>query len=95
MRCVYWRAQETAMENKLDVLRKRKASVEAAIAAEQVKRKRREWKEYERLKSIIGGALLANAVEHPDFDLLLKGVLKGASSIVEGDKKLLRAKGWL
>jgi len=66
----------------------------AAIASENLKRKRREWKDFERLKSVVGGALLANAAEHPDFDLLLKDVLRSAA-IVESDKKLLRSKGLL
>ena len=52
-------------------------------------------KEYERLKTIVGGALLANAAKNTDFELMLKGVLKTTPIEAESDKKLLRAKGWL
>jgi len=60
-----------------------------------MKQQKREWREYERLKNIIGGALLANATENVDFELMLKGVLKTTPITAQSDKKLLRTKGWL
>ncbi|MGP0076179.1 MAG: hypothetical protein ACLPWF_30020 [Bryobacteraceae bacterium] len=80
---------------RIELLKKREAEIRAKLAAERVKQQKREWKDYERLKTIIGGALLANAAENADFELMLKGVLKTTAIISESDKKLLRSKGWL
>jgi hypothetical protein len=84
----------TSSKERIQALRERERQIRAAIAIETVKRKRREFKEFERLKSVIGGALLACAAQNNDFQLMLKGVLKTAA-VVESEKKLLRAKGWL
>ena len=79
---------------RITVLREKEKQIRAAIAAETVKRKRREFKEFERLKNIIGGALLASAAEDQTFALHLKERLQKAV-VVESEKKFLRAKGWL
>jgi hypothetical protein len=84
----------TSGKERIEALRQRERQIRAAIAIETVKRKRREFKEFERLKSVIGGALLAFAAQNTDVELMLKGVLKTAA-VVESEKKLLRAKGWL
>jgi hypothetical protein len=64
------------------------------LAAERVKQQKREWREYERLKSIVGGALLASAAEDQTFSLHLKERLQKAA-IVESEKNFLRSKGWV
>ena len=79
---------------RIDALKKREAEIRAKIAAERVRQQRRAEKEYERLKSVIGGVLLESAARHPDFELMLKSTLASAA-IGESDRKLLRAKGWL
>jgi len=79
---------------RIELLRKREAQIRAAIAAETVRRKKREWKEYERLKNIVGGALLAMAAEDPTFASHLRERLQKAV-VVEGEKNLLRSKGWI
>ncbi len=78
---------------RIAALKEREKQIRAAIAAETVKRKRREFKEFERLKNIIGGALLSNAAEDPTFALHLKERLEKAA-IVESEKIFLRSKGW-
>lgn len=80
---------------RIDALKKREAEIRARIAEERVRQQRRAEKEYERLKNIIGGALLANAEKNADFELMLRGVLKTATIVSEGDRKLLRSKGWV
>ena len=80
---------------RIELLKKREAEIRAKLAAERVKQQKREWREYERLKNIVGGALLANAVDNADFELMLKGVLKTTPIAAESDKKLLQTKGWL
>ena len=79
---------------RIELLKKREAEIRAAIAAETVKRKKREFKEFERLKNIVGGALLANAAEDPVFAAHLKERLQKAV-VVEGERNLLRSKGWV
>jgi hypothetical protein len=78
----------------IERLKEKERQIRAAIAAETVKRKKREWKEYERLKGLIGGALLATAADDQTFALHLKERLQKAA-IVESDKSFLRSKGWL
>jgi hypothetical protein len=79
---------------RIDALKERERQIRAAIAAETVKRKKREFKEFERLKTIIGGALLASAAEDQSFAQHLKERL-ARCAVVESEKTFLRAKGWL
>lgn len=79
---------------RIAALKERERQIRAAIAAETVKRKKREWKEYERLKGVIGGALLATAADDQVFALHLKERLQKAA-IVESDQNFLRSKGWM
>jgi hypothetical protein len=80
---------------KLEALRKREAALKSAIAAELVRQQKKKEKEDARLCSIIGTALVQNAAAHPDFELMLKSVLKTSTTLGDSDKRLLRAKGWL
>ena len=79
---------------RIEFLRKREAEIRAAIAAETVKRKKREFRELEKLKTVIGGALLCSASEDATFALHLRERLQKAA-IVESEKNFLRSKGWL
>jgi hypothetical protein len=81
-------------KGRIDALRERERQIRAAIAAETVKRKKREFKEFERLKNIIGGALLASAAEDTAFAQHLRERL-GKCAVVESEKNFLRSKGWL
>ncbi len=85
----------STVNGKLEALRRREEALKAAIAQEKVRQQKRREKDDARLHSIIGEALVGNAAKHPDFELMLKGILKSATSFSDGDKKLLRAKGWL
>jgi len=80
--------------DRIAALRKREQALKSAIAQELVRQQRRKEKEDARLCSIIGAALM-DAAKHPDFELLLKNVLQKATSLSDGERKLLRAKGWL
>jgi len=79
---------------RIEALRKREQAIKAAIAAEQVRRQRRKEKEDARLFSIIGEALIKNAAQSPDFQLMLKQVLQSAA-LRETDRAVLAGKGWL
>jgi hypothetical protein len=79
---------------RIAALKERERQIRAAIAAETVKRKKREFRELERLKNVIGGALLSSAADDAVFALHLKERLQKAA-IVESEKTFLRSKGWL
>ncbi len=81
-------------KGRIEALRERERQIRAAIAAETVKRKKREFKEFERLKNIIGGALLASAAEDTAFAQHLRERL-AKCAVVESDKNFLRTKGWI
>ena len=79
---------------RIETLRERERQIRAAIAAETVKRKKREFREFERLKNIIGGALLASAAEDAAFAQHLRERL-AKCAVVESEKSLLASKGWI
>jgi len=81
--------------SRIDALLQREAALKAAIAQEKVRQQRRNEKDEARLHAIVGEVLVQNARQHPDFELMLKGILKSATTLGESEKKLLRAKGWL
>jgi hypothetical protein len=78
---------------RIAALKEKEKQIRAAIAAETVKRKKREFREFERLKNVIGGALLANAADDQAFAAHLKERLQKAA-VVESDRNFLRSKGW-
>ncbi len=79
---------------RIEALKEREKQLRAAIAAETVKRKKREFRDFERLKKIIGGALLGAAAEDTAFAAHLRERL-AKCAVVEADKNFLRGKGWL
>jgi hypothetical protein len=81
--------------SRIDVLRKRQAALRDQLARELVRQQKKIEREEARVHSIVGQALIRNAAKHPDFELMLKSVLQATTSFSDGDKKLLRAKGWL
>jgi len=85
---------KTRAEEKLDALSDRIAATRAAMRAQKDLIRAARQKDRDREARIIGNALLESA-KHPDFELMLKGVLK--TTIAEGssDYKFLIAKGWL
>lgn len=85
----------SSINSKLDALRSREASLKAAIATEKVRQQKRDEKDTARLFSIIGAALVQNAAKHPDFELMLKGVLRTATTFNDSEKNFLKARGWL
>jgi len=79
---------------RLQALQNRKRELDAALRAEREKRKEIEHKAEARLIRIIGRALLTAASQSPDFELMLKGVLR-TSPLVESDRKFLAERNWL
>jgi hypothetical protein len=79
---------------RIAALKARERQIREAIARETVKRKKQEFRQLERLKTVIGSALLATAAEDPTFALHLKERLQKAA-LVESEKNFLLSKGWL
>jgi len=84
----------SATDSKLGTLLQKKAALEARIAAEQSKAKKRARTEDTRLKVIIGAALIANAELHPETRAGIVEVLKKAVTAPR-DREFLARKGWL
>ena len=80
---------------KLEALRRRQAALREQMAIELVRLQKKNERDEARLHAIVGEALVLNARQHPDFELMLKGILKSATNLGESEKKLLRTKGWL
>ena len=80
--------------SRLQALQERKNELDAALRAEREKRKEIERKAEARLIRIIGRALLTAASKSPDFELMLKGILR-TSPLVESDRTFLAERTWL
>ena len=79
---------------RIESLKKREAEIRAKLAEERLKQQKREWREYKRLKDIVGGALLAKSAEDAEVEEMVKRIVKAAPITSEGDKRLLRSRGW-
>lgn len=79
---------------KLEALRKREAEIKAKIADAEARRRKREEKETERLKTLIGAAVLADSEKNPETKT---AVLAAVQRCIEAPKErdFLKAKGWL
>jgi hypothetical protein len=85
----------TNAAQKLNALLKREAAIKKALRAEKAKRRDREEQDRERLKAIIGNALLQDAEQYPDFDLMIRSVLKTTIKPGSSEFNFLKTKGWL
>jgi len=79
---------------RIDALRERERQIREAIAKETVKRKKREFRDFERLKKLIGGALLVAAETDTSFAGHLKERLTKCE-LTESERAFVRGKGWL
>lgn len=78
--------------DRLETLRKREASLRAAIAFEKVRRQKLMEKEDARLFAIVGEAVIHNARRSPQFELMLKQVLQSAE-MRDTERAFLAGKG--
>ena len=83
-----------AGNDKIEALRKREADIRAKIAAEETKRRKREEKDLNRVKLLVGGAFLADIEKTPDTRAGVVAVLDRAITN-EKDRAFLKAQGWL
>ena len=77
---------------RLAELRKREIAIRAAITAENHRQQRRKVRIRGKLVQIVGETLLDYAERTPDFNLMLRGVLKNVTD--ERTQKFL-AENWL
>ena len=87
-------ARLSALEERIQTLKQKDAALRAQIAAITVKRKKHEFKEFEKEKNIVGGVVLAACKEDSDLKSRIKAAVQKAP-LIESEKKLLRAKGWI
>ncbi len=85
---------ETASgKSKLDVLRERENDLRAQIAAEVKRQQKRRLRESTRLRSVLGGAVVAIAERDPDFKATFGQSLRTAD-IAPSDRAFLKSRGW-
>ena len=75
-------------------LKKQEQALKAKIATLEARKATEARKEENRLKVLVGAALLADAKIHPDTAALIRSVLPRAVLAVR-DREFLQAKGWL
>jgi len=80
-------------KNKLDMLRQRESELRAQIAAEAKLEQRRQWRTLDRLRGILGSALLRIAEQNPDFKLMLIQSIQSAE-LTPGERAFLKGQGW-
>lgn len=87
------KADSTTASDRLMALRKREQALREAISAEHQRQQRRKERVRGKLVQIVGETLLDYADRTPDFNLMLRGVLKNA--VDERYKKFLADTGFL
>jgi hypothetical protein len=81
-------------DSRLEVLKRRKSELDAALRAERDRRKEIERKAEVREIRIVGRALLTAAAQSPDFRGMIKGVLR-TTPMSDSDKNFMIARSWL
>jgi hypothetical protein len=81
------------IKSKLDALRQREIDLRAKIAAEVKLQQRRQWRTFDRLRTIVGGALVRIADQNPDFKLMLMQSIQSAG-LSPAERAFLKAQGW-
>jgi hypothetical protein len=80
--------------NKLEILEKQRARIQARIAEEETRLKSKTRKEDTRLKILFGAAFLNDVEQHPETRAAILEVLERGITI-DRDREFLKAKGWL
>jgi hypothetical protein len=81
--------------DRLEQLRRRQALLRDQVARELVRQQKKNEREEARINALVGQTLIRNAAANVDFELMLKGILKSATSFNDSEKKLLQKRGWL
>ena len=83
------------MQNpKLEALRKKEAELKAQIAKFEAKEKAKADKQTNRVKLLIGGAVISDIEKNPDNRAVIVAVLD-RSVTAANDRAFLKSKGWL
>jgi vacuolar-type H+-ATPase subunit D/Vma8 len=81
-------------KTKLELLKEKRARLQARIAEIEAKGKVQTRKEDTRLKVIAGAACLADAAMHDETKRMVRGILDRAVKAPR-DRDFLKSKGWL
>lgn len=84
---------ESTSKNKLDALRQREIELRAKIADEVKREQRRQWRNFDRLRTIVGGALVRVAEQNPDFKRMLVQSIN-AADLSPAERTFLKGQGW-
>ena len=80
-------------QNKLDILRQRESELRTQIAAEVKRQQKRQWRDLDRLRTLLGSALLRLADQNPDFKRMLIQSIQSAE-LTPGERAFLKSQGW-
>ena len=85
--------KQMEVNNKLDALRQRESELRAKIAAEVKRQQKRQWRDLDRLRTIVGSALVRVADQNSDFKLMLIQSIQGAE-LTPAERAFLKTQGW-
>ena len=80
-------------KSRLDGLRAREIALRAKIAEEVKRQQRHQWRNFDRLRTIVGGALVRMAEQNPDFKLMLIQSIQSAE-LTPAERAFLKSQGW-
>ena len=80
-------------KNKLDALREREIALRAKIAEEMKRQQRHQWRTFDRLRTIIGGAVVRLGNQNPDFKRMLVQSMQTAD-LTSSEREFLKSQGW-
>jgi hypothetical protein len=79
---------------RIEFLKQKERDIRAALAAEMVKKAKREKRETDKLDALLGAAVRKTGAESPDFRLMIaQTALSGITD--EKARRFLAGKGWL
>lgn len=81
-------------DGRIEALLARQKQIQAALAAEQLKRQKREKQATEKEQSIIGAAVVKAAVVFPDFKMMIAQTAL-AHVTDEKQRRFLMERGWV
>ena len=81
------------VKSKLDALRQREIELRAKIAEEVKRQQRHQWRTFDRLRTIVGGAAIRIADQNPSFKLMLSQAIQGAK-LTPAERAFLKGQGW-
>jgi hypothetical protein len=90
----YGGLKDDSWRTRLEALRQRELALRAKIAEEVKRQQRHQWRTFDRLRTIVGGAAVRIADQNASFKLMLSQAIQSAE-LTPAERAFLKEQGWL